>query len=111
MRGASKLALGGMIGASRWRFRSKKTETASPTSSGTKAAADTIGRGSDVRRPTDPDKDWAGVGRYLNVLRVEEPYRGPADNSTDFPIPSDLDEPQLPRLPAAFWSSADAHAA
>ena len=78
-----------------------------------------------VRRPTDPDKDWAGVGRYLNVLRVEEPYRGPADNSTDFPIPSDLDEPQLPRLPAAFapvrpvmllrvdehWSSADAHAA
>ena len=47
-----------------------------------------------IRRPTDPDKDWAGVGRYLNVLRVEEPYRGPADNSTDFPIPSDLDEPQ-----------------
>ena len=43
-----------------------------------------------IRRPTDPDKDWAGVGRYLNVLRVEEPYRGPADNSTDFPIPSDL---------------------
>ena len=64
-----------------------------------------------IRRPTDPVKDWAGVGRYLNVLRVEEPYRGPADNSTDFPIPFDLDEPQLPRLPAAFWSSADAHAA
>ena len=23
-----------------------------------------------IRRPADPDKDWAGVGRYLNVVRV-----------------------------------------
>ena len=39
-----------------------------------------------IRRPADPDKDWAGVGRYLNVVRVEEPHTGPAGNSTDFPI-------------------------
>ena len=48
-----------------------------------------------IRRPTDPDKDLAGVGRYLNVFRVEEPRRGPAGNSTDFPISSDLDDEQI----------------
>ena len=48
-----------------------------------------------IRRPTDPDKDWAGVGRDLNVVRVEEPHRGPAGNSTDFPISSDLDDEQI----------------
>ena len=41
-----------------------------------------------IRRPTDPDKDWAGVGRYLNVLRVEEPCRGPPGGQLDgFPDP------------------------
>ena len=48
-----------------------------------------------IRRPADPDKDWAGVGRYLNVVRVEEPDTGPAGNSTDFPISSDLDDEQI----------------
>lgn len=37
-------------------------------------------------------KDWAGVGRYLNAVCVEEPHKGPAGNSTDFPISSDGDD-------------------
>lgn len=41
------------------------------------------------------DKDWAGTGRYLNVVRVTEPGAGPAGNSTDFPILSDLPEAQI----------------
>ena len=40
-------------------------------------------------------KDWAGVGRYLNAVRVEEPHKGPAGNSTDFPISSDVDDEQI----------------
>ncbi len=32
------------------------------------------------------DKDWAGTGRYLNVVRAEGPESGPAGQSTDFPI-------------------------
>ncbi|MDE0032463.1 MAG: hypothetical protein OXU75_04965 [Deltaproteobacteria bacterium] len=48
-----------------------------------------------IRHPTDPDNDWAGVGRYLNVVRVEEPHTGPAGNSTDFPISSNLDDEQI----------------
>lgn len=48
-----------------------------------------------IRRPADPDKDWAGVGRYLNVVRVEKPHTGPAGNSTDFPISSHLDDEQI----------------
>lgn len=50
-----------------------------------------------IRRPTDPEKDWAGVGRYLNVVRVKEPHRAgrPAGNSTDFPISSDLADEQI----------------
>ena len=48
-----------------------------------------------VPRPTDPEKDWAGVGRYLNVVRVKEPHTGPGGNSTDFPISSDLGDEQI----------------
>ena len=48
-----------------------------------------------IRRPADPDKDWAGTGRYLNVVRVEGPHKGPAGNSTDFPISSALDDEQI----------------
>lgn len=48
-----------------------------------------------IRRPENPDKDQAGVGRYLNVVRVESPHTGPAGNSTDFPISSDLDDEQI----------------
>lgn len=43
----------------------------------------------------ESDKGWAGVGSYLNVVRMEEPHTGPAGNSTDFPISSDLDDEQI----------------
>ena len=36
-----------------------------------------------IRRPTDPDKDWAGVA--LPQSSRGGTFRGPADNSTDFP--------------------------
>ncbi|UYW34474.1 hypothetical protein [Methylorubrum extorquens] len=32
------------------------------------------------------DKDWAGTGLYLNVVRTEGPNSGPGGNATDFPI-------------------------
>ena len=38
-----------------------------------------------IQRETG-DKDWAGTGRYLNVVRVEGPHTGPAGDPTDFPI-------------------------
>ncbi len=42
-----------------------------------------------VQTKPDPDKDWAGSGRYLNVVRCND--RGnPAGNATDFPIFNDL---------------------
>ena len=50
-----------------------------------------------IQRRTDPGKDWAGArdGRYLNVVRIEGPKRGPAGNATDFPIYSDLPDEQV----------------
>ncbi|HKZ52106.1 MAG TPA: hypothetical protein VJ085_02375 [Candidatus Acidoferrales bacterium] len=48
-----------------------------------------------VQRKTDPEKDWAGTGRYLNVVRVQELGQGPAGNATDFPIFSDLPDQQI----------------
>jgi hypothetical protein len=30
--------------------------------------------------------DWAGTGRYVNVVRTEGPSTGPAGNATDFPV-------------------------
>ncbi len=48
-----------------------------------------------VQRKTG-DKDWAGTGRYLNVVRAEGPDTGPAGNPTDFPIYSqDLNDEQI----------------
>ncbi|MEQ8412071.1 MAG: hypothetical protein RIC51_03715 [Erythrobacter sp.] len=44
-----------------------------------------------------PDKDWAGTGRYLNVVRIEGFHKGPAGNATDFPIFSDLPDEQILR--------------
>ena len=41
------------------------------------------------------DKDWAETGRYLNVVRVEGPGRGPGGNATDFPIYNDLPDRQI----------------
>jgi len=43
----------------------------------------------------EPDKDWAGSGRYLNVVRVEALRAGPAGNPTDFPIFSELSDEQI----------------
>jgi hypothetical protein len=41
------------------------------------------------------DKDWAGTGRYLNVVRTESPGAGPGGNATDFPITSSLSDKQI----------------
>ncbi len=46
-------------------------------------------------READKDKDWAGTGRYLNVVRVDEPDKGPSGNATDFPIFSKLSDEQI----------------
>lgn len=32
------------------------------------------------------DADWAGTGRYLNVVRVEAPHAGPRGQAADFPV-------------------------
>lgn len=48
-----------------------------------------------VQHKTDPDKDWASTGRYLNVVRIEALGEGPAGNATDFPIYSDLSDEQI----------------
>lgn len=40
------------------------------------------------------DKDWAGTGRYLNIVRCSEPGH-PAGNPTDFPIYNDLPDQQV----------------
>lgn len=39
-----------------------------------------------VQHRTNPDKDWAGTVRYLNVVRVEGPNIGLGGQATDFPI-------------------------
>jgi len=41
------------------------------------------------------DKDWAGTGRYLNVVRTEGMGAGPGGNATDFPIFCDLPDKQI----------------
>ena len=41
------------------------------------------------------DKDWAGTGKYLNVVRVDGPGIGPGGNATDFPIFCDLPDEQI----------------
>lgn len=52
-----------------------------------------------IQRRTDPVKDWAGTGRYLNVVRCTDegnPAIGdPSGNPTDFPIYSDSDDAQI----------------
>ena len=47
------------------------------------------------RRKGDPDRDWAGTDRYLNVVRVGAPGEGPSGNPTDFPIFSKLPDEQI----------------
>ncbi len=41
-----------------------------------------------------PEKDWAGTGRYLNVVRCNEPGKI-GGNPTDFPIFNDLPDEQV----------------
>lgn len=41
------------------------------------------------------EKDWAGSGRYLNVVRTVGPDSGPGGNATDFPIFNDLPDEQI----------------
>jgi len=48
-----------------------------------------------IQRKTEPSKDWAGTGRYLNVVRTEGPDSGPSGNATDFPIFSALSDQQI----------------
>jgi hypothetical protein len=48
-----------------------------------------------IQDRTGTDKDWAGTGRYLNVVRVESPFTGPGGNATDFPIWSQLSDEQI----------------
>jgi hypothetical protein len=48
-----------------------------------------------IQNKSDPDKDWAGCGRYLNVVRIEALGTGPSGNATDFPIFSDLPDDQI----------------
>lgn len=50
-----------------------------------------------IQRKTDASKDWAQApdGRYLNVVRVEGPGRGPGGQATDFPIFSDYSDEQI----------------
>ena len=45
----------------------------------------------------EPDKDWANTPkrRYLNVARIEELGKGPAGNTTDFPIFNDMSDEQI----------------
>lgn len=40
------------------------------------------------------DKDWAGSGKYLNVVRCQSKGR-PGGNPTDFPVRNDLDDEAL----------------
>lgn len=48
-----------------------------------------------IRKP-EAEKDWAGTGRYINVVRVDGPNIGTGGQSTDFPIfNSPLSEEQL----------------
>ena len=39
-----------------------------------------------IRKPTDPAKDWAGTGRYINVAMIPTLGAGPGGPSADFPI-------------------------
>lgn len=47
-----------------------------------------------IQHKDDPEKDWAGTGRYLNVARCEKPGH-PGGNPTDFPIFNDLSDKQI----------------
>ena len=48
------------------------------------------------RKPTDSDKNWADVERYLNVVRLNE-SGNPGGNPADFPVFNDLPDDQILR--------------
>ena len=48
-----------------------------------------------VQHKSKSEKDWAGTGRYLNVVRIEKLGGGPAGNPTDFPIFTTLSDEQI----------------
>lgn len=41
------------------------------------------------------DRDWAGTGRYLNVVRTDTLEGGPSGQATDFPIYNNLPARQV----------------
>jgi len=48
-----------------------------------------------IRREDGEHRDWAGTGRYINVVRCNSPGH-PGGNSTDFPVyGSSLSDEQL----------------
>lgn len=52
-----------------------------------------------IQRKSNPDKDWAEVSRYLNVVRCNSPGH-PGGNPTDWPIyfdESDMPDEQILR--------------
>jgi hypothetical protein len=48
-----------------------------------------------IQHKTNPDKDWARTGRYLNVVRIDRRKPGSGGNPTDFPVFSDLPDKQV----------------
>ena len=55
-----------------------------------------------IQHKAGTDKDWAGTGRYLNVVRCNSKGH-PGGNPTDFPIHNTLSDEQILR---AFVQSA-----
>lgn len=47
--------------------------------------ADGVSQRAWVQHRTDPERDWARTGRYLNVVRCN-PDGNPGGNATDLPI-------------------------
>jgi hypothetical protein len=39
-----------------------------------------------IQHRADPEKDWAGTGRYLSVVRIDSRRKGSGGNPTDFPV-------------------------
>ena len=48
-----------------------------------------------IQRKAGEEKDWAGRGRYLNVVRVDRSKRGIGGNPTDFPVFPELPDEQI----------------
>ncbi len=57
-----------------------------------------------VQHKHGTERDWAGTGRYLNVVRCNSEGH-PGGNPTDFPIHNDLSDEQILR---AFVHSVSA---